>query len=283
MKKLFNHILVPVSLNRNSELVLNKAVQVANRFDCDIHLLCVYAPVMSIPFVYEGNFSGSVTNSAMEEAEFRLKELVDSTRPGLADGLLMTSSLSIGNWYTLIKDEVITKHIDLVVLQRHDKKASGDILNKLDINQLAQQTQCPILTVTEDFDAGHLQNIVVPVDDFLPIRKLTAATYLARRFNAVIHLMGGRNDVMSEDKKRESSLTRAYQLLNDYTNVKVYCSTQEGNTIAEDTLTFAENVNADLIVVNSGKESLLRGWFSKWMRKYLYKKTTIPVLTISPG
>jgi nucleotide-binding universal stress UspA family protein len=276
MQKLFNHILVPVDQNNDSRLVIDKAVQVANLFDCDIHLLSVQAPLMSIPFVYEGNLTGSASTEALEESERKLKELADQCRPLLANGLLMTTSVSFGNWYSQIKEQVITKHIDLVV-------STGGLLNKIDLNQLAQQTQCPVLTVTEVFDAAHLQNIVVPVNDFLPIKKLAAATYLARRFNGVIHLMGGRGDSYAEDQRKTRSLTRAYQLLNDYTHVKVFCNTQDGHTIADDTLAYAENVKADLIVVNSGKESLLRGWFSKWMGKYLYKKTTIPVLTISQG
>ena len=73
----------------------------------------------------------------------------------------MTSTVAMGNWYSQIKEQVIKNHIDLVV-------STGNMLNKIDLNQLAQQTQCPVLTVTEVFDAAHLQNIVVPVNDFLP-------------------------------------------------------------------------------------------------------------------
>ncbi len=282
MKKLFNHILVPISLNGHTGLLMEKAVQIANRFDCDIHLLCLQTSGIVLPFVHDGNLKLAAANGAEAANAMKLKTLIDTYRAGLADGLLMTSTTATGNLNTLIKEQVITRQIDLIVLSRHEKKRHGDVFHKVDVNQLAQQTQCPVLTVTDEFDAGHLQNIVVPVDDFLPIRKLTAATYLARRFNAVIHLMGGRSNSTAENRQKDRSLTRAYQLLRDYTNVKVFCSTQEGYTTAEDTLAYAENVKADLIVVNSGKESLLRGWFSKWLGKYLYKKSTIPVLTISP-
>ncbi|HEX7846227.1 MAG TPA: universal stress protein, partial [Chitinophagaceae bacterium] len=148
--------------------------------------------------------------------------------------------------------------------------------------QLAQQAQCPVLTVTEDFDSGHLQNIVVPVDDFLPIRKLSFATYLAKKANAVIHLMSSGDRSNEEDIKRTRCLTKAYQLLKEYSHVKVYCTAHSGNSIAEDTLTYAKNVNADLIVVNPGRESVMKGWFSRWMKNYLYRKSNIPVLTIAP-
>ena len=76
-------------------------------------------------------------------------------------------------------------------------------------------------------------------------------------------------------------LTKAYQLLRNYTRVKVYRTIQKNGSVAEDILDYAQKVDADLIVVNSGKESLLGGLFNRWIEKYLPVKSNIPVLTIS--
>jgi nucleotide-binding universal stress UspA family protein len=281
MKKLFNHILVPVGFNRNTVMLMEKAIQVANQFSCDVHLLYVQTPLVAIPFLYDGHVSGALFDHSEEEAVTKLKALSEENRHLLADGLQITSTIVTGNWQLMLKEQVITKHIDLVILPRNERKFFGALIYKVDVNQLSLQTQCPVLTVTKDFDVSHLQNIVVPIGDFLPIRKLTAATYMARKFNAVIHLMGGKSRSYGNDKQTARCLTRSYQLLRDYTNVKVYCLTQEENTTAEDTLAYAKNVKADLIVVNSGKESILKGWFSKWLGNYLYRDSNIPVLTIS--
>lgn len=281
MKKLFNDILVPVNFNRNTPILIEKAIQVANRFDCDIHLLHVQTPLVAIPFLYDGHFSGAVFNQSEQETETKLKTLAEESKHQLADGLLITSAVVAGNWQLMLKEQVITKHIDLVILPRNERKLFGALIYKVDVNELSLQTQCPVLTVTKDFDVNHLQNIIVPIGDFLPIRKLTAATYMARKFNAVIHLMGGKSKSYDNDKQKNRCLTRSYQLLRDYTNVKVYCSTQQGNATAEETLAYAKNIKADLIIVNSGRESILKGWFSKWLGNYLYKDSSIPVLTIS--
>jgi nucleotide-binding universal stress UspA family protein len=282
MKKLFNHILVPVNFNRNTAMLLGKAIQVANRFDCDIHLLYVQKPMAAIPFLYDGHVSGAVFNHSEEEAETKLKALADENRHLLADGLLMTSTVLTGSWQLMLKEEIITKHIDLVILPKNEKKFFGALIYTINVNQLSQQTQCAVLTVTKEFEINHLHNIVVPVGNFLPIRKLTAATYMARKFDAVIHLMGGRSHSYADDKQKNRSLTRSYQLLRDYTNVKVCCSAQQENSSADETLSYANNVKADLIVVNSGRESMFKGWFSKWLGHYLYRDSNIPVLTIAP-
>ncbi len=282
MEKLFNHILVPVNFNRNTEMVMEKAIEIANQFECDLRVLYVQTPVMAIPFLYDGHFSGTLYNNNREELEEKMNNLGKQYRSRLATGLKMTTDVTAGNWYVVVKEQVIKSRIDLVVIPRNEKKFLGALLYRININRLTLQTQCPVLTVTKDFDITHLQNIVVPVADFLPVRKLTAATYMARKMNGVIHLMG-RSESNGQDSEKETrQLTRAYQLLRDYTNVKVYCSSRTGNSYAEDTLAYAQKVNADLIVVNPGKESVFKGWIGKLTGKYMYKESNIPVLTVAP-
>ena len=50
MQKMFTKILVPVAFSRNTRWLVDKAIQLANKFGCDIFLLHAEAPV-SIPFL----------------------------------------------------------------------------------------------------------------------------------------------------------------------------------------------------------------------------------------
>ena len=282
MKSYFNHILVPVNFNRNTEMVMDKAVKVANEFNCDVHGLHVQTPITAIPFLYDGHFTGSLFNSTTEQAEAKMKHLVSRYKTQLKDGLLMETTVSLGSWQQVMKDLIIAKHIDLVLIPRHRKRFFGALVQQVDVDRLSHQTQCPILTVTKKFDISHLQNIVVPVDDFLPVRKLTVATFLARKFNGIVHLMGKKTNSEEAGQQNSKCLTRAYQLIKDHTDVKVYFSTGEEEERGSGTLAYAKNVKADLIVVNPGKESVLKGWLSRLFGKFLYKESTIPVLTIAP-
>ncbi len=264
-------------------MVMQKAIEIANRFECDLHVLYVQPPLMTIPFLYDGNFSGTVYNNfTTEEIRQKMDNLALEYKSLLAPGLQLTTEFVSGNWYAMIKEQVITKKIDLVVIPRNEKKFLGALLYRININRLTLQTQCPVLTVTRDFDISHLHHIVVPVADFIPVRKLTAATYLARRVNGVIHLMGYTGNTLSGTDTGTKSLTRSYHLLQNYTNVQVYCATMNRSNTAEETLAYARKVNADLIVVNPGRETILKGWLGKLMGKYLYKESNIPVLTVAP-
>ncbi|MBN8675526.1 MAG: universal stress protein [Chitinophagales bacterium] len=282
MQRLFDHILVPVGFNRNTNFLMEKAVETANHFGCDIHLLHVCTNYMPFSVFFDGYFSAPAIFNTEERARHKMKKLVSKYRHRLREGLLLDASVRPGSWDVQMKELIITKHINLVMIPRHKNKFFGALVYEVDVNELSLQSQCPILTVTRDFDVKHLQNIVVPVNDFLPLRKLSVATRLASQFNGMIHLMGHRSNRYTDDKRNVKYLTMAYQLLKDYADVKVYCSSKEGKNVADDTLAYATNIQADLIVVNSGKESVLKGWFSRWLGNYLYKRSAIPVLTIAP-
>lgn len=282
MQQLFDHILVPVGFNRDTNFLMEKAIQAANHFGCDIHLLHVCTNYLPFSVFFDGYFSAPAFFNTEEKARHKMKKLVSKYRHRLREGLVLDASVSSGSWDVQMKELIITRHINLVMIPKHKRKFFGALVYEVDVNELSLQSQCPILTVTRDFDVKHLQNIVVPVNGFLPLRKLSVATRLASQFNGMIHLMGHRSNRYADDKRNVKYLTMAYQLLRDYADVKVYCSSKEGRNVADDTLEYATNIRADLIVVNSGKESILKGWFSRWFGNYLYRRSAIPVLTIAP-
>ncbi len=281
MKKLFTKILVPVNFNRNTALAMQKAVQVANEFQCDVHVLHVQTPFAIMPFLYEGYFSTSTYESHAKTAAVKLQQLREIYSIKLNDGLLMTISQELGDWQTMMKKTIISEHADLVLIPKHPKRFFGALIQKINVNKLIQQTQCPVLTVTRRFNIHHLQNIVVPVGDTLPIRKLTMATYLARQSNGYIHLMGSSGKNKNEEKRSNWCMTRAYQLLRDYTQVNIHCSISTDNNSIGGMLAVAKNVKADLIVVNNGKETQPDGWLNRLLGKYVYKESNIPVLTVA--
>jgi nucleotide-binding universal stress UspA family protein len=280
MKKIFNRILVPVNFNRNTALVIDKALQLANHFSCDIHILHVQSPT-TIPFLYNGFFPESFVKSSNTELVKKMKLLEEHCKPKLDDGLLVTTAVVLGNWQAIMKETVIREHIDLVIIPKNKYRFGTALIQQINLNRLSQQTQCPVLTVTAQFNINELQNIVVPINDCLPVKKLTLATYLSRQANGRIHLMGGGGNSPGGRNKRRY-LIKAYQLLTDYGNVKIHCALPENYDNPASTLSYAKHVNADLIVINTGKESLHKGWWNKLVGKYLYKESDIPVLTISP-
>jgi nucleotide-binding universal stress UspA family protein len=283
MNKLFNHILVPVNFNRNSLLIVEKAIGIANEFRCDIHLLYNHSPALPPLFRFAGPASGHASNYLNPAVVKKMNGLVEKYRSQLNHGLSIDCTLITGNWFAVMKHIIITHHIDLVIIPRHTRLFLNEWLYDFNINRLARETDCPVLTITQGMDISHVKNIVVPINDFLPIRKLTTASYIARQFNAIIHLMEYKEDPGKEEPGDGKWVSRAYQLLNDHTHLKINRSpVYYGNSMAGNTLSYARQVNADLIVVNPGKESISGGWINHLLGRCLYKRSDIPILTIAP-
>ena len=279
MQKLFTKILVPVSFNKGARWPVDKAVQIANKFDCDIHMVNVQSPAPAIPFLPISFFPGTFTRPVSAEVKAKMKELEILHNSKLKNGLMITSATYTGHWQSVLKDMIIAEHIDLVLIPRGHKRLGSSLLRRININKLAQETGCPIMTVTRNFNANHLQNIVVPVFDLLPVRKLTMATYLSFETSACIYLMG--KDDFASARSGAGYLFRAYQLLNEYGRMNIRCSLQDNEDTASSTLSYAKNVNANLIVVNPGRESRLKGWWNKLRGKYLCSESDIPVMTVA--
>lgn len=279
MQKLFTKILVPVNFNRNTRWSVDKAVQLANKFGCDILLVHVQQPHSGMPFLYNALFSGSFLRTSEDGLRKRMKELVLTYKPRLKEGLMMTSATFVGYWQPVLKDVIVAEHIDLTLIPRTHKHLGSAVIHRVDINKLSQQTSCPIMTITRNFNANQLQNIVVPVFDLLPVKKLTMATYLSFETGCCIYLMG--KDDSATTRPGKGHLMRAYQLLNDFGKLNIQCALQNSEDSAGSTLAYAKNVKANLIVVNPGKESRLRGLWNKLRGKYLCRESDIPVLTVA--
>ncbi|HVK48305.1 MAG TPA: universal stress protein, partial [Pseudobacter sp.] len=67
------------------------------------------------------------------------------------------------------------------------------------------------------------------------------------------------------------------------TNLNIECHTIHGGNIADTTLQYATDINADLIVVNPGKEMLLSGFVNRLFARLLFNESRIPVMTVAPA
>lgn len=263
---------------------MDKAVQLANEFDADLFLLHVQSPLIPLPFVYEGVYvSSGNTLNVTKEMTGKMNSIVKEYSPMLKPGLTMNSSVVLGGWLSMMKESVIANQIDLILVPRSHQKNFGTLLYQLNINSICYQTRCPVLTITPELEVGGLKNIVVPVGHFLPIRKLTFATFLARRFEARVHLTASGSNAEGKDINNTICLAKSYQLLNKYAQVQIHYPADDNNTTAADSLAYAKSVNADLIVINPGRESKLRKWFSSLFGKYIYRESNIPILTVLPN
>ena len=78
------------------------------------------------------------------------------------------------------------------------------------------------------------------------------------------------------DKKNSND-----HLLSEYSRCRVHCALKESDDVAGNTLAFAKDVKANLIVVEANGEAGLKGWWNRMWGRQLYGESDIPVLTVA--
>lgn len=277
MQKLFNNVLLPVQLDNRTDAAVENAVAFANRFRCHLHLVYV-RPLRGIGWIGSRFFSWSGGKVISPEKKIRLQQLQKEYCTFLAPGLLLHTAMEKGEPEDLIAQYVLTHEID-IVLSIDDQGRAAGIFKKCNASRLAGKTNSAVLTLRSTEGLQELKNIVLPIGKALPISKIRVAAYLARHFNAAIHLITTKKKNLLTDEM--GYMKKAFQVLKDNTNLPVHCKTISGESLGDISLEYGSSVPAGLIIVNPGAESRLSGVANRFFSKFLFRKSRTPVMTIS--
>lgn len=280
MNKLFNKILVPVEFSKQTSQVVSKAVMIANQFKCDLHLV----------FAENGGMADAdkhlvevLTEGELTDYEVKLQDLKAAFLPQLEHGLQLVTVMHKGSREQYIISYALQHRIDLIMVEKPRSILPMRFSRSFNINRISKKTGCPVLTVKGSAELEAIRNIVLPVDAHLPLRKVMFASYLAKHFNARIHLIALSEPGEEVDVEKKAYLYKTFQLLRENTNLNIECHTVHGGNIADTTLQYATDINADLIVVNPGKEMLLSGFVNRLFARLLFNESRIPVMTVAPA
>jgi len=283
MQKLFNNILVPIDFSSASERALGKAVEMANEYHCDIHLLHV---VTISPFAF----------TTMAESHLLLpNEIVDyNEKPGsdmdkllamyaphLLDGRRLYRHIAKGLWNDIVIDMVEEHHIDLLLLGQQEPSLRKRKMI-IDPNSIAEASFIPVITVPPgNRRLGELFSIVVPVTDFLPIKKLMYGIYMAQHHRSTIKLLGIENEGDDQyNRKVTHYLNKSFQLIRDNCDVPVEIAITTGTNVADTVNSYAFKNAADLVIVNPGRQSRMPGILASLLGNVLQRYSIPPVLTV---
>lgn len=257
-----------MSLDRHSETAIENAVQLAAQFHCDVHLL----------YLVNKPFWKSWSVATATEKKQKISVLQDKFAMQLPRGCVLHTAVRQGNVAAALQQYIAIHQVDLIVAHRERRRFA--FLAALDINKLAANTGCPVLSLQTNPPLNGIRNIVLPVGEQLPLRKIMLATYMARNSNAAIHLITLTTSSTSASK-RYVYLEKAYQLLRENTTLPIQCKMVAGENLADTTLEYARKVEADLILVKAGDECLLSGPMNRLFSKFLFNRSTIPVITVA--
>jgi len=260
-------MLVPVD-QEDEEDIVQQALHMADSLQCQIHLL------YSIPVAHH------------ERRVDELKAAIRQRYPFLAaPGIFLEINTDPAFPERQIIDYAKRHGVDLILLVKKKRAGYSQLRTGADVDRLVDKTLCPVLTVSGEPARSSLKNIVLPVGEHLPMRKLLFATYLGRTVNSTIHLVAPTNALATEV---HDNLQKCYRLLRENTNLSVECQASPEENLAEAAWDYAKKIKADLILTSPGKESMLSGFWNNLRSKFFRRRgsrslsntSQIPVMTI---
>jgi nucleotide-binding universal stress UspA family protein len=271
-----HNILVPVYFSSRDKWAIAKAIELANAFNCNIHLVHVISSFSSATkgigstfFLYNG--TSNLTN-----ARRRLESLRNEYRHHMVGKGSMEISLLKGNVHTRLMEYIEQFEMDLVVMGLSRFSFLHRLLSSFTISRLARHTSVPVLAIRASGLVSHFKKIVLPLTGEIPLRRIKMATMLARSFKSTVYLVSLRD----HENVAGQIVNKTLDVLQSISTIPVQCFWLEGKNLAKSTLEFSKRINADLILANPLKEFHMPGWWNQITRKLISYGSKIPVITM---
>jgi nucleotide-binding universal stress UspA family protein len=277
-KKLYN-ILVPVDFSGRSKWAITKAIELANTFQCNVHLVHVVSKnLLPLIPIEASNILPYDATVDMNNARRKLEAMKEVYQQHLVGGGNIEISLLQGRKSTELHRYIEKYDMDLVVIGLSRFNLVHRILSSVSISRLARMTSVPVLAIRSSGLVSHFKKIVLPLtSEEIPVRRVQFATMLARSFRSTVYLVSLRKD---NENAAQSVLNKTLEVVQSLSTIPVQCFLLEGKNIAKSTLEFSKRINADLIMANPLNEFHMPGWWNRITRKLLTYGSNIPVITV---
>jgi len=277
-----NTILVPTDFSEVANNAMEHAIMVAKKYGNEILLL----------HIVEESFLGSLFGSKNSIKDGLVGQMLQEKLDDICKkittehGIKAKAAIREGRIYKTILD--VSKEIDCDSIIMGTNGAEG--LEKImgsNSSRVIAQSEFPVVVVKEKKIGEGYRNIVFPVDLTVESKqKVWWAMHLAKKFDSTIHICGEHESDEFLRKKLIANLNVIEEVFSKnnvkYTS-KILDDTRYPGKFYEDTLQYAEEINADLIMIMTQQEKgfneFLLGSYAQQIVNYHSK---IPVMCIVP-
>lgn len=279
-----NTILVPTDFSQVAENALAHAVATAKEFGNDICIM----------HIFEDSFIGSIwgqKNSYRDGMVGQmLKEKLETVSAKILNdtGVKSTSVIKSGKIYSTIVDYAEDENNDIESIIMGTNGASGiEQLVGSNASRVIAASPVPVVVVKEkQYESGY-KNIIMPIDLTMESKqKVWWAIHLAKKYDSVIHLFSIQEDDEFLKKRITANMKQVEEVLTK-NNVKFVSKILDDETYpgnpAEDTLQYADEINADLIMIMSQQEKGIGEYIiGSYAQQIVNKHSSVPVMCIAP-
>jgi len=232
----------------------------------------------------ESSGLAAISRDLRQEVKKQFDELVTSHQVELGHRKL-SYRLKKGKVYQEIASLARAEGIDLIVAGSHGVSGFEQYWIGSNAYRIVSYSPVPVITVRSDFDIQRgIRRIVMPIDSTSETRlKVPIAAAFAKAFDAEVHCLAlFSTSLKSLQRKVESNLNTVSKELARL-DIKGSCDRRSSDNITMATIEYAEEKQADLIVIMAEKDtanaSIMLGHFAQQM----VNNSPVPVLTVNAG
>jgi nucleotide-binding universal stress UspA family protein len=270
MLQSFKKILVPVDFTLNTEVAINKTLELIDDDQPVIYLLYVKKPDYSLKKDQHPDYIKKLK---------QWKETIEDYHPSVVVRFSVKKSKSV---QTAIKEKAEEINADLIVIGQTSTHYWLPVLKTVLPMRLAASTRIPVLTVKPGALHGKAKTVVVPVTDEIPDIKIHALELLCKKVRLNIHLVTFVDDKNVLPEISASAVLKTYQWLKAKLRCPVEYAVMHGTNKAKAILQYAENNNADILLVYPKKETQL-SWWNRHIPDVLPADSKVQVLAVQPA
>lgn len=219
--------------------------------------------------------------SEIEEVSEKLNE--EATRLGEKYGKVIKTLVKEGNIFKTIGFCADELDAVMVVMGTHGMKGMQKLTGSWALKVIVG-SRIPFLVVQEPPSGNAFGSIVFPVDFKSENKeKLKWAEFLSQDFKSKIILFSNTTKEGVMDHRTKANLTFCKRFMEE-NNIDFELALSEGgNTNAQETLNFAEKINADLIMVMTTRDIAFHDYILGANEQYIIANSAkIPVMVINP-
>lgn len=281
MKIDIKRILVPTDFSETSDYAIEKAARMASRFGAELYIIHVLetSPYKLVKSEETPDSKEKVVlqKNIMDRFEKLTKSLGEKYH------IAVNTLLGEEKVVEVIEDAVRDNKIDLVVMGTSGASGMREFLIGSNAQKVVNSCVCPVITFKIPQGAQGFETIVLPVESWHnSIEKLDYVSSIAAKYQSRVHILG----IMASDKKPEMrKVLTLVEAAESYLNeAKIPCIKKiiTSQQVAKEALQYAQEINANLIIVMTERESRLGNVIPFVFSKHIINHSEIPVMSIKP-
>ena len=277
MSTSFRKILIPVDFSANTEVAVKKALELAEDGSV-IHLLHVLNKPGIMRAILDRKNAGYIFK---EEVDIVLKQWEREIEGGRENIKAKTWMAMDGRVQNVIEIKARQLDVDLIIICKKSQHSWLPFLNTVSPHKLVHNTGKPVLTVKPGSIYSKVKTVIVPVSDEIIDYKIDAISALSQKFKINVHLVtfvdaGRPDDVFA------APLLQLYQWIKNNLHCAVEYGVLRGSNKAKAILRYAENVDADMLLVCPEVETKI-GWLNTHISDVLPPASKMQVFAVQPA